>query len=67
VNGVNLARAGYEYLALGRRAQPTTTYSTRHRWVFMRLDFLAYRALARDGPARPPRVAALAPRRAAHL
>jgi len=49
MNGVNLARAGYDYLAQGRRAQPTTSYSTRHRWVFMRLDFLAYRALARTG------------------
>ena len=49
VNGVNLARAGYDYLVEGRRAQPTTRYSTRSRWVFMRLDFLAYRALARKG------------------
>jgi len=49
VNGVNVARAGYDYLAYGRRSQPATTYSTSHRWVFMRLDFLAYRALAREG------------------
>ena len=49
VNGVNLARAGYDYLVDGKRAHPTTEYSTRRRWVFMRLDFLAYRALARKG------------------
>ena len=48
VNGVNLAKAAYEYLVDGRRPGPAT-YSTERRWVFLRLDFLAYRALARRG------------------
>lgn len=48
VNGVNLAKAAYEYLLDGRRPEPST-YSTERRWVFLRLDFLAYRALARRG------------------
>ena len=49
VNGVNLAHAAYEFLVHGKRAQPTAAYSTRHRWVYAKLDFLAYRALARKG------------------
>ena len=49
VNGVNLASAAYAYLMDGTRAQPATQYSTAHRWVYMKLDFLAYRALARTG------------------
>jgi D-aspartate ligase len=49
VNGVNLASAAYAYLMEGKRARPVTQYDTTHRWVYMKLDFLAYRALARKG------------------
>jgi D-aspartate ligase len=48
VNGVNLVGAAYEYLVHGRR-MPSASYSTERRWVYMRLDFLAFRALARRG------------------
>lgn len=48
VNGVNLLEAAYDYLVDGKVAAPAA-YGTRHRWVFMRLDFLAYRALAGRG------------------
>src|SRR5688572_5248710 len=40
VNGVNLAQAAYEYVVEGKRPQPTAKYSTRHRWVYAKLDFL---------------------------
>jgi D-aspartate ligase len=48
VNGVNLAQAAYEYFTEGKRARETR-YRTDHRWVYAKLDFLAYRALARRG------------------
>ena len=47
-NGVNLMQAAYEYLVDGRRPAPHG-YSTRRRWLFLQLDFKAYRALAKRG------------------
>ena len=48
VNGVNLMKAAYAYLVEGKRAAPSP-YSTRIRWLYLRLDFQAYRALAKAG------------------
>jgi predicted ATP-grasp superfamily ATP-dependent carboligase len=47
-NGVNLMKTGYDYLVEGRLPE-SHEYSTRHRWVDLRLDAKAYRALAREG------------------
>jgi D-aspartate ligase len=48
VNGVNLMQAAYEYLVDGKRAK-VSEYSTRVRWLYLRLDFRAYRLLAKAG------------------
>ncbi len=47
-NGVNLMKAGYDYVVHGRLPE-SHEYSTRYRWTDLRLDARAYRALARRG------------------
>jgi len=47
-NGVNLPEVAYEYLVNKRRLQ-VATYQTDKRWVYLRLDYHAYRALAKRG------------------
>ena len=47
-NGVNLAAVAYEYLTTGARPQHVVA-RTDYRWVFLRLDYLAFRQLASAG------------------
>jgi predicted ATP-grasp superfamily ATP-dependent carboligase len=47
-NGVNLMEAAYAYL-VDQRRPGSCAYSTRRRWLYLRYDFLAFRALAKRG------------------
>ncbi len=47
-SGVNLPRIVYDYLVSGTR-EPAATYSTRGRWVDLRLDYRAFRELRACG------------------
>lgn len=52
VNGVNLAQAAYEHLldrGLDRGLTPPRGLTPNFRWVDLRLDYRAYRALAKSG------------------
>ncbi len=49
VNGINLARAAYDYLMEGVRPLAPGTYATVYRWLSFELDFAAFRALRRRG------------------
>lgn len=48
VNGVNLMQIAYDYMVDGKRPGPQT-YSTNRRWLFLPLDYGAYRELAARG------------------
>lgn len=48
VNGLNLMQIAYDYLLDGRQPGPRP-YSTRKRWLDLRHDFRAYRAMAALG------------------
>lgn len=47
-NGVNLLKAAYDYLVDGKRPA-ASTYRTDFRWIYLRLDYYAYRDLASRG------------------
>jgi predicted ATP-grasp superfamily ATP-dependent carboligase len=47
-NGINLPQLAYDYLVHGKRPAGAA-YRTTFRWVYMRLDFQAYRELAAQG------------------
>src|SRR5262245_8397569 len=48
-NGLNLPLTAYDYLVYGKRPSAPRGYRTRHRWVYLRFDWLAYRELAARG------------------
>lgn len=48
-NGINLPRVAYDYLVHGKRPATGQGYRTTHRWLSLRPDFRAYRALAARG------------------
>jgi len=48
VNGINLMQVAYDHLLDGREPAPRP-YSTRKRWLCLRYDFRAYRAMAALG------------------
>ena len=48
-NGINLPRVAYDYLVYGKRPATGQGYRTTHRWLSLRPDFRAYRALAARG------------------
>lgn len=48
-NGLNLPLTAYEYLVEGRRPAAPRPYRTTYRWVYLRMDWLAYRELAGRG------------------
>lgn len=49
VNGINLARAAYDYLLDGVRPLTPGTYATIYRWLSFELDLAAFRELRRRG------------------
>ena len=48
VNGINLMQVAYDYLLDGREPGPSP-YSTSKRWLYLRHDFRAYRAMSALG------------------
>jgi len=48
-NGLNLPLTAYEYLVHGKRPAAPRGYRTKHRWLYLRFDWLAYRELAARG------------------
>lgn len=48
-NGVNLAKVAYDYLVDGKRPAADIPYRTAYRWIYLRLDYQAYRDLASRG------------------
>jgi D-aspartate ligase len=48
-NGVNLPLTAYEYLVYGKRPAAASPYRTTQRWIYLRLDWHAYRELASSG------------------
>ncbi|MEK9284781.1 MULTISPECIES: hypothetical protein [unclassified Bradyrhizobium] len=47
-NGLNLMEVAYNYVVAGRRP-PRLSYRTDTRWLYLPLDWHAYRALSRQG------------------